>query len=135
MTTPTQTLPKTRAVPWAGYTLTALSAAFLLLDGGMKVLSLAPAVEASVALGYSAAVVPFIGATLLACLVIYLIPATAVFGAVLLTGYLGGAVATHVQQGSPLFSVVFPVLIGALLWGGLLLRSPHLRAVFPFQRG
>ena len=76
-----------------------------------------------------------LGVTLLICTVLYVIPQTAVFGAVLLTAYLGGAVATHVRIGSPLFShVLFGVYLGLFVWGGLWLREPRLRALFPLRR-
>lgn len=70
-----------------------------------------------------------IGLIQLACLAVYVIPRSAILGAILLTGYLGGAVATHLRAGSPLFSLVFPLIIGALVWGGLLLRDARLRAL------
>lgn len=114
---------------WAGRVLSALAALFLVFDGGIKVLQLAPAVEGSAQLGYAADVTLALGVLQLACLAAYLLPRTAPLGAVLLTGYLGGAVATHVRAGSPVFSVVFPVLIGALLWGGLSLRDTRARAL------
>ncbi len=115
---------------WVGRSISALAALFLVFDGAIKVLQLAPAVEASAQLGYSAAVTLGLGILTLACLLVYLLPRTAPLGAILLTGYLGGAVATHVRLGSPLFSVAFPILLGALLWGGLVLRDSRLRALF-----
>lgn len=115
---------------WVGLSISALAALFLVFDGAIKVLQLAPAVEASAQLGYSAAVTLGLGILTLACLLVYLLPRTAPLGAILLTGYLGGAVATHVRLGSPLFSVAFPILLGALLWGGLVLRDSRLRALF-----
>ena len=69
-----------------------------------------------------------------ACTVLYLIPRTSVLGAILLTGYLGGAVATHVRVGGPLFSVIFPVIFGVLVWGGLYLREDRLRTLLPLRR-
>jgi hypothetical protein len=76
-----------------------------------------------------------LGVTLLACVVAYILPRTSVLGALLLTGYLGGAVATHVRVGNPLFShVLFPTYVAALLWGGLLLRDARLRALLPLRR-
>jgi hypothetical protein len=93
------------------------------------VLQLAAAVDGSVQLGYPAHLVLGLGILELACLAIYLLPRTSFLGAVLLTGYLGGAVATHVRLGSPAFSVIFPILLGALLWGGLILRDSRLRTL------
>jgi hypothetical protein len=86
-------------------------------------------VDASAKLGYGAGLTLGIGILELACLAVYLFPRTAPLGALLLTGYLGGAVATHLRAGSPLFSVVFPLLLGALLWGGLALRERRVRAL------
>lgn len=121
--------------PIAGYVLTTLVALFLSFDSVLKVLALAPAVQGTTALGYPAESVVWIGAIELVCLVLYLVPHTAVVGALLLTGYLGGAVASHVRIGSPLFShVLFPIYVGALLWGGLCLREQRLRALLPVRR-
>ena len=76
-----------------------------------------------------------IGVVLLTCVLVYLIPRTAPIGALLLTAYLGGAVATHVRVGNPLFThVLFPTYVAALIWGGLLLRNPALRVLLPFGR-
>ena len=94
-------------------------------------LQLAPATESFAQLGYPVGLTLGIGVLELACLAAYALPRTAPLGALLLTGYLGGAVATHVRAGSPLFSVVFPLIIGALLWGGLYLRDHRLRALLP----
>jgi len=86
-------------------------------------------VKATVQLGYPESVIVPLGFVLCACTVLYLIPRTAIVGAILLTGYLGGAVATHVRAGAGLFEIVFPVIFGALLWGGLLLRDSKLRTI------
>jgi hypothetical protein len=92
-------------------------------------------VETTVKLGYSESVILPLGIVLLVCTVLYLIPPTAVLGAILLTGYLGGAVATHVHAGDGPFEILFPVLFGALLWGGLALRDPRLRALVFWRAG
>jgi hypothetical protein len=118
---------------WAGRVVSALAVLFLIFDGGIKVLQLAAAVDGSVQLGYPAHLVLGLGLLELACLAVYVLPRTSFLGAVLLTGYLGGAVATHVRIGSPTFSVVFPLLLGALLWGGLALRDSRLRALLLTQ--
>lgn len=131
MQTATRTAPVPATRPWAGRIISALAVLFLLFDGVIKVLQLAPAVDASAQLGYSAGATFGLGLLVLACLAIYALPRTAILGAVLLTGYLGGAVATHLRVGSPPFPVLFPLLIGALLWGGLALRDPRLRALLP----
>ena len=130
--TTTYGTPMTKAI-WVGHTLSALAILFLAFDGGIKALQLAPAVDSSVQLGYPAHLTLGLGLLELACLLAYALPRTAPLGALLLTGYLGGAVATHVRAGSPAFSVIFPLLIGALLWGGLYLRDVRLRALLSPQ--
>ncbi|MEP7117127.1 MAG: DoxX family protein [Acidobacteriota bacterium] len=128
------TAPST-ATRWAAYGLSSLAIAFLTFDTVIKVLQTGMAVEATTALGYPAPAVLTIGLIELTCLVLYVLPPTAVLGAVLLTGYLGGAVATHVRLGNPLFShQLFPLYVAAFLWGGLYLREPRLRALLPFRR-
>jgi hypothetical protein len=114
---------------WAGRTFSGLVVAFLALDGGLKALQLATAVDSTTQLGYAASLTVGLGLLELACLALYALPRTAPLGALLLTGYLGGAIATHVRAGSPAFSVIFPAIIGALVWGGLALRDPGLRAL------
>ncbi len=125
----TQAVPTTKTTIWTGRTLSAFAVLFLAFDSLIKVLNLAPAVEATTQLGYPANLVITLGVLELICLAIYSIPRTSVLGAILLTGYLGGAIATQVRAGSSLFSVVFPVIIGALIWGGLFLRDERLRAL------
>ncbi|HEU4328308.1 MAG TPA: DoxX family protein [Roseiflexaceae bacterium] len=129
MQTATHPMTSTKTALWSGWIISGLAAAFLIMDGGIKVLQLAPAVDATVQLGYPAGVVMPLGVLLLACLAVYLLPRTAPLGAILLTGYLGGAIATHVRVGSPLFSFVFPLIVGALIWGGLALRDARVRAL------
>jgi hypothetical protein len=113
-----------------GRVLTGLVSAFLLMDVSFKFMS-SPEVSQTVEqLGYRIETMPAIGCVLLACLVIHLIPRTAVLGAVLLTGYLGGAIATHVRVGNPLAShVLFPIYVAAFIWGGLYLRDVRARAM------
>jgi hypothetical protein len=108
-------------------------ALFLLVDGVMKLVQPAIVVETTVQLGYPESVILGLGIVLLACTVLYLVPPTSVLGAVLLTGYLGGAVATHVRVADGLFPVFFPAIVGALLWGGLLLRDRRLRNLIPLR--
>jgi len=118
----------------AGYVLTGLVAAFLTFDTVMKLLQLAPAVQGTTELGYPAGTVVVIGAIELVCLVLYLIPPTSVLGALLLTGYLGGAIATHVRVGSPLPThTLFPIYVALMVWGGLYLRESRLRDLLPFR--
>ena len=114
---------------WVSRILSGLPALFLLVDGIMKLVKPAVVVEATVQLGYPESVMAGIGIVLLACTIIYLIPRAAVLGAILLTGYLGGAVATHVRVGAPLFPVIFPVILGAMLWAGLYLRDRRVRSL------
>lgn len=122
--------PVGRTARRIGYVLTGLAALFLLFDAVTKLLRLQVVVDATVQMGFPASTVPVIGATLLACLVLYLVPRTAVLGAVLLTGYLGGAVCAQLRIEAPLFStLLFPVYVGVLVWLGLYLRSAALRAL------
>jgi hypothetical protein len=115
---------------WTGRILSGFAALFLLLDSVGKFVKPAPVIEGTVKLGYSESVILPLGIVLLVCTVLYLIPRTSVLGAILLTGYLGGAVATHVRVGDPLFShVLFPVYFGVMLWGGVFLRDERLRAL------
>jgi hypothetical protein len=120
---------------WTGFILSGLVIAFLAMDFTMKLMQLDIVKSTGLELGWSADTALPLGVTLLICTVLYVIPQTAVFGAVLLTAYLGGAVATHVRIGSPLFShVLFGVYLGLFVWGGLWLREPRLRALFPLRR-
>ncbi len=117
-----------------GRACTALSGLFLAFDTVLKVLRLRPAVEGTLALGYPPESVQWIGVIELVCLVLYLAPRTSVLGALLLTGYLGGAVATHVRISSPLLThTLFPLYVVGLLWGGLYLREPRLRDLLPLR--
>ena len=128
------TATRSRRALWTGRVISGLAAAFLIFDSVGKLLEVQPVVEGTRQLGYPPEIVFRLGVTLLSCVLAYLIPRTAVFGAVLLTGYLGGAVATHVRVGSPLFThVLFPAYVAALLWGGLMLRDARLRAFLPWR--
>lgn len=129
-----QTISFSARMRWPSRIMTALPALFLLMDGVMKLIKPAPVVTATLQLGYPERVISGLGILLLACVVLYVIPRTALLGAILLTGYLGGAVASHVRIGSPLFShVLFPVYLAVLLWGGLWLREDRLRELFPLR--
>jgi hypothetical protein len=119
-----------------GWTISGLVIAFMVMDGGMKLPPLDITVTATAELGYPASpsLVRGIGILGLVCTALYAIPRTAVLGAVLLTAYMGGAVATHVRIGSPLFShVLFGVYLALLLWGGLYLRDARIRALLPLR--
>ena len=111
-----------------GRALSAVAVAFLLFDSVGKLLEVAPVVAGTTQLGYPEGIVRTLGVILLLCVAIHLIPRTSVLGAILLTGYLGGAVATHVRVGSPLLThVLFPVYVAAFIWGGLLLRDARVQ--------
>ncbi len=123
-----------RKAVWTGRVLSGLAVLFLLFDAGVKVLEHPMAVQGTAELGYPQAVIFGLGTLQLVCLAVYLVPRTAALGAVLWTGYFGGAVATHVRIGHPLFShVLFPVYVAALLWAGLWLRDERLRSVLPVR--
>ena len=118
-----------------GRILSGLAVAFLSFDAAMKLLQLSAAVQGTTELGYPARVVLPLGLLQLILLVIYCVPRTSVLGAILWTGYLGGAIATHVRLSNPLFThVLFPVYVAALLWGGLWLRNAALRVLLPLER-
>jgi TRAP-type C4-dicarboxylate transport system permease small subunit len=127
----------TSAMLWAGRSLTALFALFMLgASIAPKLLQLPVAEETMAELGWPSGYAFMIGIIELACLVLYLIPRTSVLGAVLMMGLLGGAMATQVRAGSPLFShILFSVYLGFFMWGGLWLRDPKLRAQFPIAWG
>jgi DoxX-like family len=131
-----QTAPISKGRLWTGRVMSALPALFLLVDGVGKLVKPAPVVEGTVQLGYPESALLGLGIVLLTCTALYVIPRTAILGAILLTGYLGGgAVATHVRVGSPLFShILFPVYLAVLIWGGLFLRDERLRALIPLRR-
>src|SRR5688500_19006294 len=118
---------------WAGRIVSWLPALFLLLDGVAKLFKPAPVVEGTVKLGYSESVIVPLGIVLIACTILYLVPRTAVLGAILLTGYLGGAVATHVRAADGVFPIVFGVAFGVLVWLGLYLRDTRLRELVPLR--
>jgi hypothetical protein len=119
---------------WAGRVISALPVLFLLMDGIMKLVKPAVVVETTVKLGYPETVILPLGVVLFICTVLKVIPRTSVLGAILLTSYMGGAVATHVRVGESLFSIVFPIIFGVLIWGGLWLRDERLRALIPLRR-
>jgi len=129
----TETAPLSKSVLWAGRIISGLPILFLLVDGVMKLFKPAPVVAATLQLGYPESTIIGIGIVLLACTIVYVIPRTAILGAILLTGYLGGAVATHVRVGAGLFAMLFPVFFGVLLWGGLYLRDRRLQALIPLR--
>ncbi len=122
-----QASPAVKTTLWAGRILSALAILFLLFDGVIKVIQHPEAVRPTVELGYPAGAVLVIGLVQLICLAVYVLPRTAVLGAILLTGYLGGAVATQLRADGEPFTILFPIIIGSMIWGGLFLRNARLR--------
>jgi DoxX-like family len=119
----------------AGIALTVLAALFLLMDAGMKVIGATVSVDATVALGFGVEHVRLLGVILLFATLLYAWPRTSILGAILITGYLGGTVAIHLQHHNPLLShVFFGVYVGVVVWLGLYLRSPALRSLVPVVR-
>ena len=119
---------------WIGRVLSGLVVLFLIPDGIIKFIKPAPVVDAFAHLGWPLSLANVLGIVLLLCAAVYVLPRTSVLGAILLTGYLGGAVATHLRAGDPLFShVLFPTYLGVVLWLGLYLREGRLRSVIPLR--
>ncbi len=120
---------------WTARAMWAVAVLFMLFDTGIKLMRETHAVQGTVQLGYPDSTIQLIGIIEAVCLILYLIPRTSVLGMVLLTGYFGGAVATHVRLENPLFShVLFSVYIGLLMWGSLYIREPRLQALLPFRK-
>lgn len=123
-----------RGLIWTGRVLSTLLALFLLMDAGMKFAKPSFVVEGTVKFGYSERAIVPLGVVLLVSTILYIIPATAVLGAILLTGYLGGAAATHVQTWEGWFPVLFAVGFGVVAWLGLVLRDAQLAALLPVRK-
>jgi hypothetical protein len=123
---------ESRGTLWTGRILSGFVSLFLLVDGGARLAGFAPYVEGLTKFGYPADLAPAVGLSLLISTLLYIFPRTAVLGAILVTGYLGGATATQVRVGDPWF--LFPVALGALAWGGLWLRYGRLRQWIPIMR-
>lgn len=118
-----------------GATLTGLVVLFLLFDSFGKLVKAPPVIQATIQLGYPESSIRVIGVILLVCVIAYAVPRTSVLGAIVLTGYLGGAVATNLRVGNPLFTyILFPVYVAVLLWGGLYLREDRLGELVPLRR-
>jgi hypothetical protein len=123
-----------RRALWGGRFASGFAVLFLLFDASMKVLQVPAAMAGTGQLGWPTSVIFALGVLQLALVALYVVPRTSVLGAVLWTGYLGGAIATHVRVGNPLFShILFPTYVAAFLWLGLWLRDANLRAVLPFR--
>jgi hypothetical protein len=118
-----------------GWSLSGLAILFFLMDSIMKLLALPIVTETGASLGFAGAdIARTLGTILILCTILYSVPRTAVLGAILLTAYLGGAVATHVRVGNPLFShVLFGVYVGVIVWAGIFLRDPRLRTLIPIR--
>jgi hypothetical protein len=130
MQSDTQLAPVSKPVLWTGRVISALPVLMLLMSGVMKFLKPDFAVKGTTDLGWDEGLLLGLGITEIACTVIYAIPQTSVLGAILLTGYLGGATATHVRVGEPFYA---PIILGVLVWGGLYLRDVRLRALVPLR--
>ena len=132
--TPPRPLAPSKPALWTGRILTILLALFMIMDGAMKLVKPEPVVKATAQLGYPTTAITGIGIALLICTALYLIPQTAALGALLLTAYLGGAVASQVRIGASPFSLLFPVIFCVLIWVSLLLRESRLRTVLPLRQ-
>jgi DoxX-like family len=127
---PAQATRLSTGAVWTGRVLSTIISLLLGFDATVKLLRIAPVMKASEQLGYSAHAVFGIGVVLAVCVALYVIPRSSILGALLLTGYLGGAIATHVRAGDPLFThVLFPIYVAAIVWAGLLLRDARLRTL------
>ncbi|MBI5197881.1 MAG: DoxX family protein [Nitrospirae bacterium] len=131
MQSDTETAPASKKMLWAGYIVSALPVLLLLFSGVMKLMKPASVMEGFARFGYPESVILGIGIVELACTVVYVIPRTSILGAILLTGYLGGAIATQVRVGDPFFMTI---VLGVLVWGGPFLRDDRLRALIPLRR-
>jgi hypothetical protein len=143
MTTTGQPIMQTAGSPvwtskksvWAGRIISGLMTAFMIFDAVIHLMRPAPVVEAFAKLNFPLSLAIPLGIVELVCVVLYVIPSSSILGAILLTGYLGGAVAIQLPTGNSLFGeILFPVYIGVFLWGGIYLRDARLRALIPFQR-
>lgn len=136
MPTLSGTAPVSKSALWSGRVLSGLVIVFLLFDGAIKLVPWPVVTETMDRMGYgsSETLARSLGLITLVCTVLYAVPPTSILGAILLTGYLGGAIASHVRIGSPLFShVLFGLYLGLMVWGGLWLRDRSLRALMPFS--
>ena len=118
---------------WAGRLISGVTVMFLIFDGVTKLIKVPQVVEATAQLGFPLSSIPVMGVLLLACTALYAAPRTTVLGAILLTGYLGGATAANVRVSHPLFETVFPVIFAALIWAGTVLRDGRLRTLIPLR--
>jgi len=127
-----QTAVAPKKTVWAGYVISAIPVLMLLFSGSVKLLRLPSVVQGFGVYGYSASLITVIGILEVGCTFVYLIPRTAVLGAILMTGFLGGAIVSNVRLNNSLFSI--PLILGVMVWGGLYLREPRLRALIPLRK-
>lgn len=128
-----QLVQVSRASLWTGRVISGLVVLFMLFDGISKVMKAQQVIDATVRIGFPVTTIVGIGITLLVCTLLYVIPNTSILGAILLTGYLGGATAAQVRAGSPTFETVFPVIFGILVWLGVYLREARIRRLVPLR--
>jgi len=131
MESDTQAVPTSKRILWAGRIISALPVLLLLFSAVIKLVKPPEVVEGFTRLGYAESLALGVGILELVCTIVYMIPRTSILGAILLTGYLGGATATHVRIGEPFFA---PIILGVLVWGGLFLRDEQLRELIPLRR-
>ncbi len=129
-----QPLNPSKAALWTGHIVSGFVVSFVIFDGVTKLMGIEPVLKAVAQLGFSVNQIVGIGILLLVCTLIYPILRTSFLGAILLTSYLGGATATQVRAGNPVFETLFPVIFGALVWAGLFPRGQRLRGFIPFRR-
>jgi len=133
MNTLAHSAPVSTKALWTGRILTGLLVLFLLFDSIPKMMKASFVMKAFAQLGYPLRLAPVIGVILLVCIIFYAIPRTSILGAILLTGYLGGATELNLRSGNPWFLTIIPVVFGVLVWGSLYLRDPRLRSLIPLQ--
>jgi hypothetical protein len=135
MQTDTQTASVSKKALWTGRVISALVVLFLTFDGVMKVIKEVHVLAASAELGFPVSTIALIGIILLVCTALYVTPRTSIPGAILLTGYLRGAIASQMRIGKPLFDTTFPAIFGILIWAAIFLRDERLRALIPLRSG
>lgn len=132
---PAEPKPASAVMLWTGRVLSLLPALMLIMSGVMKIQKSPEVLKGFGELGYPVDILVGLGAVEIACVVVYLIPQTSVLGAILITGYLGGAVSAHVRHGDPWGQCLAPAVFGVIVWLGLVLRDERVRSLLPFRRG
>ena len=122
-----------KSARWTGRVISGLIVLFMLFDGITKMMKVPQVMAATAQIQYPPNLIPLTGAIALICTILYAIPRTSIFGAILLTGYLGGAVVIQLRVSNPVFETVFPIIFAVLAWGALYLREPRLRALIPLR--